>query len=237
MAREEDVTPVFRGGNVHARLGGFAQNLELRHPLQIGPARLRVARVRGEKDVVKTAQKMLVGKQDLVLKDAEHLPRQRVFRNAEMVEQAGLRAPADVQGGGDVLLCPVHDLAQFPPVGDLLKLQLFHRRTGDDEAVELQVLDLVETHVVHRHVLFVGVPRLVCERLEEGHLHLQRRVSKQSKQLGLGRDLGWHQVQDCQPNRPDVLPERPVLTHDEDVLLLQGGTGGKRTRDFDWHAL
>ena len=51
----------------------------------------------------------------------------------EVVVKPRLRAPADVEGGVDVRLRPFHDLAQFVPVLHFLKLEVFHRRAGDDE--------------------------------------------------------------------------------------------------------
>jgi hypothetical protein len=40
---------------------------------------------------------------DAVREDAEHLGRQRVLGDAKLVIQPGLRAPADVEGGKDVV--------------------------------------------------------------------------------------------------------------------------------------
>ena len=71
--------------------------------------------------------------------DAESLLRQRVFGHAVEMMEAGLRAPADVEGRMHVGLRPVEDAAQLVPVGDVLEVEQFDRRAGHDEAVEFLV--------------------------------------------------------------------------------------------------
>ena len=63
---------------------------------------------------------------------------------------------------------------------------------------------------------------LMAHRLQQGHVHLQRRVGQQPGDLGLGGDLGGHQVQDQDLQRADMLGRCPLPVHDKDVFLVQG---------------
>ena len=136
---------------------------------------------------------------------AEHLFGQQLLVHAVVVVQARLCAPAHVQGGVDIRLAEVHDLAQLRPVVHLLKIHSLHRRAGDDHAVVAVVLHLVKGLV---ECIQMGGRHMgggVAGRLQQGHVHLQRRVGQQPGNLGLGGDLGGHQVQDEQLQRADVL--------------------------------
>ena len=53
-------------------------------------------------------------------------------------------------------------------------------------------------------------------------MHLQRGICQQTGDLGLGGDLGGHQVQDQDLQRPDMLGKGALAVHDKDVLLVQG---------------
>lgn len=66
----------------------------------------------------------------------------------------------------------------------------------------------------------------VAGSLQQGHVHLQRGVGQQPGDLGLGGDLGGHQVQDQNFQRTDMLRQRPLPVHDKDVFFIQGVKGG-----------
>jgi hypothetical protein len=73
--------------------------------------------------------------------------------------------------------------------------------------------------------------------MEKRDFHLQGRVGEQSQELGLGRDLGRHQIQDRDTQRTDILMLRAVFIHDKDILALEGRTGRKSSGDFYRHGL
>ena len=79
-----------------------------------------------------------------MLEDAEHLLVQQLLADAVVVIKPRLRTPADVEGGVDIRLAEVHDLAQLRPVVHLLEVDLLHRCAGDDHAVVAVILHLVE---------------------------------------------------------------------------------------------
>lgn len=71
--------------------------------------------------------------------------------------------------------------------------------------------------------------------LEQGQLDLQRRVREQADDLRLRGDFRWHQIEDRQSQRSDVLCDGAMLVHDKDVLAGQNFTGRQSGWDFDWH--
>lgn len=152
-----------------------------------------------------------------------------------MVEQAGLSSPADVQRRVDMGSGPIHDLAQLVPVVHIGEVQILHRRTGDDHAVELPVLDLVEGGVEGGEVVSVRVLGDVAQGVEQLNLHLEGGVGQLAQQLGLRNDLGGHQIEDQQVQRADVLVHGPVFCHHKDILTLQRCGGREGVGDLDGH--
>ena len=170
-----------------------------------------------------------------MLEDAEHLVRQVIFGNAVVVIQSRLSAPANIKRGLGVRLRPIHDLREFLPIIHFLERHLLHGRAGDDETVEFFVLDLIEGGVVIQQMFRVCVLGFVGGGVQECDLHLKRRVGKQPQDLRFGGDLGRHEVQDRNTQGADVLMQRTVFVHDEDIFVLEGFPGGKGGRDFYRH--
>ena len=172
-----------------------------------------------------------------MLIDAAELFLQRIFLNAVVIIQTRLRAPANVEGGIDVVLRPFHDLAQLLPVVDLLKGNLLHGSARDDQTVKGLVPDLVKGLVeggeVVRRCIFGGVRR----HLQQLDIHLQRTVAKQAQELGFGGDFGGHEVEDEDFQRTDVLSERDLIGHDKDVLTLQYLDRGQIALNLNRHIL
>ena len=67
-----------------------------------------------------------------------------------------------------------------------------------------------------------NVGRRMAGRLQQGHVHLQRGICQQTGDLGLGGDLGGHQVQDQDLQRADVLGKGALTMHDEDIFVVEG---------------
>ena len=128
-----------------------------------------------------------------------------------------------------------HDLAELIPVVHVGEIQILHRCAGDDHAVILLILDLMEGRIKGRQVLGVSILGNVAQGVEQLYLDLERRVGELAQQLGLGDDLSGHQIQDKQVQRADVLMDGAVFSHDKDVLALQNGPGGQRVGDSDRH--
>ncbi len=171
-----------------------------------------------------------------VTEDAEHLMPRGIFRDAVVVVEPRLRRPADVEDRVDVGFRPFHDLAEFLPVVDLLVLHPLDRRAGDDETVETPVLHVVEVLIEGLHVRGGGVGRFVARGLEQRQVDLQGGVREKPDQLGLGRNLGRHQVQDRDTERTDVLRRSAFLIHHEDILVFQRLLCREFSRDPDRHS-
>ena len=167
--------------------------------------------------------------------DAEELVGQRVFGDTVVVIESGLSSPADVQGGVDVGLGPLHDLAQLVPIVHVGEVQVLHGGAGDDHTVVFSVTDLIEGGIEGGQVVGIGVLRDVAGGVQQLHLHLEGGVGQLAQQLGLCDDLGGHQVQDQKVQRAHVLVHGPVFRHDEDVFSLQRGPGRQGVWHFNRH--
>ena len=88
----------------------------------------------------------------MVLIDAEDLLLRPVLRDAVVIVEPRLCAPADVERREGMLLAPLHDLCDLVPVGDLLKGILLDRRTRDDEAVVLFMAHLGKRPIELREI-------------------------------------------------------------------------------------
>ena len=170
-----------------------------------------------------------------MLEHATRLCRQVVLLDTVMMVQAGLRAPTNVQRRVHVRGRPVHDLAEFGPVVDLLERHLFHRRARDNQAVVVDVADVVERAVERLQMAGAYVRGLVRLGAQQVHLHLQRRVGELAHDLRLGGDLGGHEVEDEHAQRTDVLVQRAVLGHDKNVLALELRSGRKGVGNTNGH--
>lgn len=218
-----------------AGLRGVGDQLETGGGQNIAAAHLGIAGVGGIKAVVKAPEERGGGLEHLVVEHAEELLGQLVLGNAVMEVKPRLGAPADVQSGVDMVLGPLHDLQQLIPVVHLVKVQILHRGAGDDHPVEVPVLYRLEGGVEGLQMILVRVLGLVAGRPQQLHLNLKRRVGQLSEQLGLGDDLGGHQIENQDAQGADVLMNGAVFRHDENVFTVQHGTGRKRIWDSDGH--
>ena len=172
---------------------------------------------------------------DAVAVHAGQLLLHHVLRHAPVVIQPRLRAPADMERGRDVRFRPLEDGAQLVPVFHVLKRHPLHRRAGDDHAVIRLAAHLIERLVEREHVLLGRVFRDVGLHHQQLHLHLNRRVAQQARQLRFGGDFGGHQVQQEDFQRANILRFRARVGHDEYVFAPQRAGGGQVVRNADWH--
>ena len=211
------VPPVFLGQGVSvvfqvaqeeelAAVLGFSQRTPRPPPTRPGlpdrglcgcpPPALPVCREWGViEPVVKSPEQGGGGFEYPVVKDPKEFLGQGILGNPIVVVEPRLGAPADVQGGVDMGFGPLHDLAQLLPVVHRLKVQVFYRGAGDDQAVVVLVLDLVVGGVEGLQVAPVHVLGVVADGLQQFHLDLQGGVGEFPQQLGLRGDLGGHQVE------------------------------------------
>ena len=77
----------------------------------------------------------------------------------------------------------------------------------------------------------------VIGHLDQRQLDLQRRGAEQPRELGLGPDLVRHQVEQADPQGPDVLAHRVGFAHHHDAFGFESRAGGKVVRNLDRHRL
>ena len=195
VAHEEDLPALVGLDGVDPGLRGGGKYLQLRDCLDVLPQHCGVPGVGHPELVVKAPEEDEVGILHRVAEHAEEFLRQLPLGDAVVVVQPRLSAPADVKGGVDVRLGPLHDLAQLRPVVHLLKGKVLHRRAGDDQAVKGPVPHLVKGFVEGQHVGLGGVLGHVAAGGDQLQLDLDGGVAQHPGQLGLGLDLGGHQVQ------------------------------------------
>ena len=220
---------------MYAGLIGEGEDLQILHQGDIGAAYLCVAGVRHIENIVQSTHEWVIRVERMVRKNAEHLFFQRILGNAVVVIQPGLRAPADMEGGIHVCFAPFHNFAELFPIIHLFKGEMLHRRAGNNHAVKFFLAYIVKDLVKFEHMLSRGVFRFMRSRLQQLYLHLKRRVAQQAQQLCFGFNFGRHQVENQNPQRPDILRKGARFRHDENILQLQAMPGRQLIINFDWH--
>ena len=134
-------------------------------------------------------------------------------------------------------LRPIKDLAQLIPIGDLIEGQMLDRCAGDDQPVELLTrrCDLAEGAIELLHMRGGCVLRLVIAHPDEMQVDLQRCRPDQPGKLRLRLDFLWHQVQQPDAQRPDILQGCAIIAHHHHALAREHVIGGKRFGQFDRH--
>ena len=139
VSRKENLTAFVGGNGKNAGFVGLCEHLESR----IGANRLfidgRVTRVRQEKQVVAAAKEHIAFTYHFVGEHAREFPVKQNLANAEMMIEACLRGPADVQRAVDVRFAPIHQLREFGPIVDVLKGHAFNGRSRDHHTVEFLI--------------------------------------------------------------------------------------------------
>ena len=194
VAEHEEIAAVCAFRHVDAGLVRLGDDFQIGVCLDVLGSYVGVARMRRSEAVVEPAHPGGRRLHDAVFEYAGRLLVELVLLDAVAIEDARLGSPADMQGGVDVRLRPIHDARELFPVIDVVEIEQLDGRACDDEAVEVLVFHVVEGDVERFQVLFGDVFRDVALRTEELHLDLQRRVRELSQDLRLGGDLGGHEV-------------------------------------------
>ena len=139
--------------DVDAGLVGDGDQLEVGVRLDVGSVHLGVTRVRRSERVVEPAHQRRRRLHHFVVEHAEQLVLQLVLGDAVMVVDAGLRAPADVEGAVHMSLAPFHYFAEFFPVFHFFEGKKFYRSAGYNETVEVAVLYFIESLVKGEEML------------------------------------------------------------------------------------
>ena len=97
------------------------------------------------------------------------------------------------------------------------------------------VADVLEFLVEFFKVRRRRVLALVRLGVHERDVDLQRRIGEKAHELRFRFHLGRHEIQDGDLQRADVLRERPLVAHNENILLLERRISGYILGNDDRH--
>ena len=197
----------------------------------------RVATVRDQEIIVKTADQRILAVIDLVAVDAGELLLQKLLLQSVVIIEPRLRAPADVEGTGHVRRTPRHNLAKLRPVIHFFIFHLFHRRARDDQSVEVPAPQFVKSVIELLQVVAGGVRGFMCAHPHKGNIHLKRRVGDHAQQIQLRVLLLGHQIQDRNLQRTDILMNCPCLVDHEQIFLFENFSDRKVILNLNRHVL
>lgn len=152
---DKDLSALFVRYGVYAGLVGRGKYLKSGGGLDILTQNGGVARMRRHKLVVKAAEKDRALVVHLVRENTENLFVKLMLIYAVVVIKPRLCAPADMQGAVNVSLAPLHYLDELLPILDLLEGHMLNRCAGDDKAVVIIVLYVVE-YLIKRQKMLLG---------------------------------------------------------------------------------
>ena len=195
-----------------------------------------MAGMRRIKFIIKAAYERNLPIQHTMSEQTEHLVIQQLLLQAIVIVKPCLRSPAEIDCGRHIRLCPVDDMRQLLPVIYLLKLHQLDRRPSDNHPIKTAVPDVIKFHIK-----FIQMARRRIFCLMRAHFYkcdvdLKRRIGERAQQLQFRILLQWHQIQNCDVDRTDILMYRTVLIHDEYIFPLQNFSCRQVTLYFNWHS-
>ena len=138
-----------------------------------------------------------------------------------MIKKSCLCPPADMEGRKDMGLRPIHNLRKFLPVFHLGEVHLFYRRTGDDHAVIILLLNIPKLYIKRIKMRRTGMCRLMTGDFHKCNFRLYRKVRKYTKKIQLRVLFQRHKIQNQNLERTNVLGDRTVLIHHKDIFRFQ----------------
>ena len=166
---------------------------------------------------------------------AAQLFRQLPFLYTVVVIQSCLSTPADVECGIYMRLGPFKYLTELVPVSYFFKFQLFHRRTCDDQSVEIPVLNIIKCLIklIEMGYVNMGSPVRCCSK--ECDLELYREIREDSQYVEFGIFLKRHEVEYGDLQRSDILRDRAGLIHYKYIFIFQYLLDRKIILNLDRH--
>ena len=144
MTEREKLPSVFVSDQRDARVLGGGEDDQFLVLFHVVAGNVGIAGMGTPVKIIEPPHERMKRGSDAVTVHARKFLRQGVLVDAEMVVKPRLCAPADMQGGVDIALAPLHDLTKLLPIIDIFISEFFHGRTGDDHAVVAVVSDLVK---------------------------------------------------------------------------------------------
>src|SRR5699024_1292101 len=98
--------------------------------------------------------------------------------------------PAQIDGGSDIVLRPLHNLLEFFPVVHFLELHLLHRRPCDDHSVESAVFQRTESLIEFIQMAHGSILGLMALHSHKSNIHLKRCVGERPQKRSEERRVG-----------------------------------------------
>ncbi len=165
------------------------------------------------KYIVETTENRILRIEKTMFENAKHFSIERIFFDTVMIIQTSLSSPANKKCRGHMCARPVENGRNFAPVIYFLERHLLHRCTGNDHSVVITFFDFVESFVKRRKMLDRCIFRAMRFHMQKVNFNLQWRVRKQANQIGFGRNLYRHQVQNHNFQWSDFLTRSPLRIH------------------------
>ena len=138
---------ILAGKQVSISVFRFGQDLQIGVITNQLGREIGVARMRGQERVIETARQQRMWMKNVVFVYARELFSAGLLGDAIKNIQCGLYRPTDKQCGGNVIFCPLQNLFDLRPVGDIVKFNQAERRAGHDQSVEVFTLNVIEVTV------------------------------------------------------------------------------------------
>ena len=171
--------------------------------------------------IVKPSYQRDLAVQDFVPEQTEHLVVKLAFLKSIEMIKTRLCSPAQKDRRGHVVRSPVHDLLEFVPVVYFFKFHLLDRSSCNDHSVKTSVFEIRKSLIEFIQMTDRSVSCLMALHCHKSHIHLQRCVGERTQKLKLCLLLEWHQVQDQDLDRTNVLMHSPSLVHNEYIFSFQ----------------
>jgi hypothetical protein len=112
---------------------------------------------------------------------------------------------------------------------------MLDRSPGDDHSVVESAPDIVKRLIKLQQMLDGRILGHIGRRIHQVDVDLKRRVRQRPKKLCFRRDFVGHEIEDQDPDRPDILSKRPIFGHYKYMLALKDLGRGKIVLDSNWH--
>ena len=114
---------------------------------------------------------------------------------------------------------------------------MFYRRTGDDAAIIILILNLRERAVKCGQMILRGVLADMAGHVQKFHVHLKRRIAEQPQELTFRHNFFRHEIEHKNAQRTDILMYCTICVHHKNIFLRQRLKRRQLGRNTNWHRL
>ena len=184
---------------------GFSKHCQFFTVMDILDGNFRMSGMRCKEHIVESAYQRNLTVHHFMPEKTEHLLIKFAFFQSIVVVESCLCSPAQINGGGNMGVCPVHDLYQFLPVVYLFEFHLLYRSTCDDHSIVFVIFQFRKCLIKFIQMTHRCILRFMALYCHKGDIYLQRCVGKGTQKLKLCLLFQRHQVQNEDLNGADIL--------------------------------